>query len=108
MDNKKTIRYFYQCNDGVMFLENDDDFIQTITKQNKCETVKDYNYYEMFSDYEMSLNGLQKFREDFKNWLFQYFEGLDMKKKLIILNITILKVLLSFHFATQMKKTFSL
>jgi len=79
MDNKKTIRYFYQCNDGVFFLENDDDFIQKITKQDKFITVKDYNYYEMFSDYEMSLNGLQKFREDFKNWLFQYFEGLDMK-----------------------------
>jgi len=79
MDNKKTIRYFYQCNDGVFFLENDDDFIQKITKQDKFITVKDYNYYEMFSDYEMSLNGLQKFREDFKEWLFQYFEGLDMK-----------------------------
>ncbi len=79
MNNKKTIRYFYQCNDGVMFLENDDDFVQTITKQNKYLTVLDYNYYEMFSDYEMSLNGLQKFREDFKTWLIQYFEGLDMK-----------------------------
>lgn len=70
-DYIRKLRFFYQIQMDIFYIEGDSDEFKQQTLQQKVEDCYNINYYEAQKEYEASHQGLLDYRTDFYVWVKQ-------------------------------------
>lgn len=62
-------RFYYKLNDRMFYIKDSSDVLYEDSVRNIWINKRTIHYYECFRGYEASLEGLIKFRDDFKRWI---------------------------------------
>ena len=68
-DNIRKLRFFYQIEMTIYYIDENDDTFKQQTLQQKTEDCYNINYFEVQKEYEASHQGLLDYRVDFYGWV---------------------------------------